>query len=55
MRMFWRWASAVIGSPRFSRALPPSATTMRMAPSFAPPQAIVATRMALMVCIRFSA
>src|SRR5690625_1643629 len=33
-RTFPRCTSAVIGSPRFSRALPPSATTTRMSASY---------------------
>ena len=36
VRMFWRWTSAVIGSPRLSRALPPSATTTSIASSLIP-------------------
>ena len=52
-----RWRAgrpAVIGSPRFSRALPPRATTTRIGsgPVSSPS---VATMTALIVCIRFSA
>src|SRR5690625_106345 len=32
--MFPRWTSAVMGSPRFSRALPPSATMTRISASY---------------------
>ena len=51
-RTLARWCSAVIGSPRFSSALPPSAMTIAC---MRPQSPIVATMTALIVCIRFSA
>ena len=50
--MLARWISAVIGSPRFSSALPPRATRTRIVGAQLPS---VATSMALIVCRRFSA